>query len=178
VDRALKTSRALLSFWRRSSQTDTNFEDDHQTYHTLHSMNNDATVGAGQRHAENGSTAQRLVPFKSLTICVYFSLFQNSVAMLKSKDELGLVTPIFTAPLGIAAALPQHGTINSASTLELSEAASNLGHATTTRLSEIGASTASDSLGFGTSSSLVWSNMNTFRIRVSIYPQLIFTNLI
>lgn len=89
--------------------------------------------------------------------------------MLTSKDALGPVTPIFTAPLGIpTAALPQHGTINSASTLELSEAASNLGHATTTRLSEIGAatSTTSDSIGFGTSSSLAWSTMNTFRVRV------------
>lgn len=90
-----------------------------------------------------------------------------------SKDALVPVTPIFTAPLGITASvLPQHGTITSASTLELSEAASNLGHATTTRLSEIGgASTASDSIGFGTSSSLAWSTMNTFRVRVGFYKK-------
>jgi hypothetical protein len=94
--------------------------------------------------------------------------------MLTSKDALG---PIFTAPLGIpAAALPQHGTINSASTLELSEAASNLGPVTTTRPSEIGAatSTVSDSLGIGTSSSLAWTTMNTFRVRVSLNCELIF----
>lgn len=93
--------------------------------------------------------------------------------MLTSKEVLGPVTPIFTAPLGIpASALPQHGTINSASTLELSEAASNLGHATATRLSEIGGaatSTASDSLGIGTSSSFDWTTINTFRVRVSLY---------
>lgn len=88
---------------------------------------------------------------------------------MTSKDALGPVTPIFTAPLGITAtALPQHGTMNSASTLELSESASNLGHATGTKLSEMGvaASTVSDSLGIGTSSSLAWSTMNTFRARV------------
>lgn len=67
VDRALKTSRALLSFWRRSSQTDSGFDDDHQTYHTLHSTNNDTASALGQRHhAENGSTAQRLVSLKTL----------------------------------------------------------------------------------------------------------------
>lgn len=102
--------------------------------------------------------------------------------MLSSKDALGpMTTPIFTAPLGIpAAALPQHGTINSASTLELSEAASNLGHATTTRLSEIGGapSTTSDSLVLGTSSSLDWNTMNTFRVRVNLKNKLINLNLI
>lgn len=94
--------------------------------------------------------------------------------MHNSKDALGPLTPIFTAPLGIpTASLPQHGTINSASTLELSEAASNLGHATTTRLSEMGAaSTASDSLGLGTSSSLDWTTMNTFRVRANIWVEL------
>jgi hypothetical protein len=56
IDRALKTSRALLSFWRRSESM---FEDDAQTFHhhtTMHSVSD-----APQRHAENGSSAQRLV---------------------------------------------------------------------------------------------------------------------
>lgn len=166
IGRALKTSRALLNFWRCSANSDAAYDDDLQTYHTVHSINNEGSVVV--KHNENGTSAQKLASSCFLKLKLSF---QGSVVMLSSKDVLGpMTTPIFTAPLGIpAGALPQHGTINSASTLELAEAASNLGHATTTRLSEIGGaqSTTSDSLGIGTSSSLDWNTMNTFRVRVS-----------
>jgi hypothetical protein len=62
ISRALKTSRALLSFWRRSSGTDAGFEDDLHTYHTVHSINNE---GSGVlKHSENGTSTQKVIKFR------------------------------------------------------------------------------------------------------------------
>ncbi|KAI6211820.1 Tetratricopeptide repeat protein 7B [Aphelenchoides besseyi] len=155
VDRALRTSRHLLSFWRRSTSSEPFFEDDYNQA-TIHSLSVDPATAA----AENGGA-----PTAS-------TVRAGSIAHLTSKDALGPVTPIFTAPLGIAAAaLPPHATIGSSSAVDLSEVASSLGPAAT-RISEHGgASTISDSLGIGTSSSLTWSTGNGFRLRANIWVE-------
>ncbi|KAI6175200.1 Tetratricopeptide repeat protein 7B [Aphelenchoides fujianensis] len=156
LDRALRTSRHLLSFWRRSATAEPFFEDD-LNQATVHSM------GAEPTAAENGvGTAASAVR-------------AGSIAHLTSKDALGPVTPIFTAPLGItAAALPQHATVGSSSAIDLTEVASSLGPSAT-RISEHGAgagtSSISDSLGIGTTSSLTWAGGNSFRLRANIWVE-------
>lgn len=140
LDEVLHTSKNLFSFWRRLPIT----------YN--HIITEDEADGF------NGGTmekAESLVPLKA-----------GSVVQLSSKDALAPVTPIFTAPLGIAAA--SHVSLNN-SNLDIAENGSVLA-STAANLSEYGGatSTVSGSIGILSSGSNVCSITSAFRIQVLI----------
>uniref|UniRef100_A0A914YFC1 Uncharacterized protein n=1 Tax=Panagrolaimus superbus TaxID=310955 RepID=A0A914YFC1_9BILA len=94
----------------------------------------------------------------------------GSVVQLSSKDALAPVTPMFTAPLGIAAA--SHVSLTN-SNLDIAENGSVLA-STAANLSEYGgaASTVSGSLGIMSSGSNFCSIAYAFRIQANIWVEL------
>ena len=126
VDRALKTSRHLLTFWRRSNADAAPLFDEDTVQMTVHSL-----VGGGENRSAAVAVENDVAPVPSAARMVSQRAIgarhlakagemQSSIALLTSKDALGPVTPIFTAPLGIsAAALPPQATVGASSAVDV-----------------------------------------------------------
>uniref|UniRef100_A0AC35GQM8 Tetratricopeptide repeat protein 7 N-terminal domain-containing protein n=1 Tax=Panagrolaimus sp. PS1159 TaxID=55785 RepID=A0AC35GQM8_9BILA len=143
LDEVLHTSKNLFSFWRKLPIT---------YNHIITEEDNDVQNG----HMEKAESTIALKP--------------GSVVHLSSKDALAPVTPMFTAPLGIAAA--SHVSLTN-SNLDIAENGSVLA-STAANLSEYGgaASTVSGSLGILSSGSTVCSIASAFRIQANIWVEL------
>uniref|UniRef100_A0A914CD93 Tetratricopeptide repeat protein 7 N-terminal domain-containing protein n=1 Tax=Acrobeloides nanus TaxID=290746 RepID=A0A914CD93_9BILA len=150
VEEALNISKHLLNFWRKMPANYNEF------------FHEDETITQTQQNGFDSSVKG--------TDSVAGTATRQGPVQMSSKDALGTVTPIFSAPLGISA--PSYVSLSNAA-VDVTDNASVLA-SMDAKLSEYGgaASTISESIGILSSSSRSWTMYTTFRIQANIWVEL------